>query len=150
MASILNNIRGKAFCSGKEFEAHVLLMTDLEYDAYLKEVQKLPKKEQKKWKRRNEKSDGSTSTIRFDGKGLYTHWLNCRVDVVSQTMMAEISSTRQVLPGLVTAHQLDNFQNSEALHNLMDQTLIQTHSGKHRPRNHPVRVPTRAGEPLRA
>ena len=145
MASIINNIRG---IRAKE-TTHVLLMTDYEYDFYLNEVQALSKKEQKQWKRRNEKTDGSTSTIRYDGKNLYTQWLNCRVEVKSQSMMAAIQQA-DVKPADVIKYQVDNFHDTDAMHSAIDQMQIDTHTGKHYPRNHPVRVPTRAGEPVRA
>ena len=145
MASIIKNCRG---IRAKEI-THVILMTDDEYNFYLNEVQALSKKEQKQWKRRNEKTDRSTSTIRFDGKNLYTQWLNCRVEVKSQSMMAAIQQA-DVKPADIIKHQFDNFQDTDALHNAMDQMQIETHTGKHNPRNHPVRVPTCAGEPVRA
>ena len=145
MASILNNSRG---IRAKEI-THVLLMTDYEYDFYLNEVQALSKKEQKQWKRRNENTDGSTSTIRFDGKNLYTQWLNCRVEVKSQSMMAAIQQ-EEVKPAEIIKHQFDNFQDTDAMHRAIDQMQIETHTGKHTPKNHPVRVPVRAGEPVRA
>ena len=110
MASILKNSRG---IRAKE-TAHVLLMTDDEYHFYLDEVQALSKKKQKHWKRQNEKTDGSTSTIRFDGKNLYSQWLNCRVEVKSQSMMVAI---QQAKPTDIIKHQFDNFQDNDALHN---------------------------------
>ena len=75
MASILNAGRG---IRAKE-QINLILVTDEEYASYLDSVRSLPKKEQKKWKRQNEKTDGSTSTIRFDGQGFYAQWLNSRV-----------------------------------------------------------------------
>ena len=146
MASIIKAGRG---IRAKE-QTHVILMIDVEYESYLNEVRALSKKDQKKWKKHNEKTDGSTSTIRFDGKNLYTQWLNSHVDVVSQSMMTDIQKEREGQSQLVTKIQLEDYQNTENVHAYMDQMLIETHTGKHTSRNHPIRVPTSAGEPVRA
>ena len=59
MASVLDACRGVRSKDTTQFIA----MPDNEYAFYLNEVRSLPKKQQRKWKRHNEKTDGSTSTI---------------------------------------------------------------------------------------
>ena len=63
MASALNICCG----SRAQEQLNMILMTDEEYASYLNDVRSLSKKEQKKWKRQNDKTDGSISTIHFDG-----------------------------------------------------------------------------------
>ena len=69
MASVLDPCRG---VRAKE-STQLIMMPDDEYARYLDEVRRLPKKQQRKWKRRNEKTDGSTSTIRFGGQEFYIY-----------------------------------------------------------------------------
>ena len=65
MASVLDGIR-----ENKKFDwTSLIAMPDGEYAAYLAEVRSLKPKQQKKGKRRNVNTDGSTQTIRFHGPG---------------------------------------------------------------------------------
>ena len=153
MASILDRCRGISDAKRgiRVIErSHRLMMSDPEYNSYLNEVQALSKKDQKKWKRKNVKSDGSVSIIRFNGKGLYTQWLNLHVDVISQTMLEDLTRERENHPQNVTLVETDSWRNTEALYEDFGQRLIESHTGNHTCRNHPVRVPTNAGEPVRA
>ena len=145
MATVLDACRG---ARTKEWIRY-LMMTDDEYTLYLDEVRRLPKKEQRKWKRQNEKTDGSTTTIRFDGKEFYTQWLNQRVVVKSQSMIAELQREHDAHPGSITTVQLQNYQDDDVYHAGMDRMLVETHTGNHTARNHFVGVPTKPGEPVR-
>ena len=145
MASILNAGRG---IRAKE-QINMILVTDEEYASYLDSVRSLPKKEQKKWKRQNEKTDGSTSTIRFDGQGFYAQWLNSRVEVKSQSMIASLTKEHDAHKGHISKVQIEDFQDTQAVHSAIDQMLVDTHTGKHTSRNHPIAVPTKPGQPVR-
>ena len=69
----------------------------------------------------------------------------------SQSMIAEISKEiQQRLGQHWMGVQVDDVQNTGALHAATDQMQNATHTGNHTSRNNPVRVPTRAGEPTRA
>ena len=149
MATVLDACRG---LRSKE-RIQTMQMTDSEYACYLDEVRRLPKKEQRKWKRRNEKTDGSTSTIRFDGKGFYTQWLNQRVPVLSQSMTAELRKEHDAERGCISKCQIEGYLSHEVddttYHAGMDRMMAETHTGNHTARNHPVAVPTKPGEPVR-
>ena len=90
MARVLNICRGIR----AQEQLNMILMTDEEYASYLNDVRSLSKKEQKKWKRQNDKTDGSISTIRFDGQNLYAQWLNHRAEVKSQSMIVDAIKKR--------------------------------------------------------
>ena len=77
MASILDKIRGHKTNNLQR----VTGIPDDGYTPYLAEVQRLPLKQQKKWKRCIEQTDGSVHTIRYDGEEFYVRWLNQRVCV---------------------------------------------------------------------
>ena len=147
MASVLDGIRGK---KAKEV-VNIIAMPDDEYSLYLAEVQSLKPKQQKTWKRRNVKTDGSTQTVRYDGKGFYTQWLSQRVAVESVSRIAELEREQQSR-GLLHAFgcQVADYRDVATYHASMDQMQIETRTGNHHPRNHPFRVPTRASEPVRA
>ena len=89
----------------------MILMTDEEYASYLNDVRSLSKKEQKKWKRQNDKTDGSISTIRFDGQNLYAQWLNRRVEVKSQSMIVDTIKERK-REGYISKVQIEDFQDT--------------------------------------
>ena len=144
MASVLNICRGIR----AQEQLNMILMTDEEYASYLNDVRSLSKKEQKKWKRQNDKTDGSISTIRFDGQNLYAQWLNRRVEVKSQSMIVDTIKERK-REGYISKVQIEDFQDTEAVHAAMDQMLVDTHTGNHTSRNRQVRVPTRPGQPVR-
>ena len=147
MGSILDEIRGVKTLDLQ----HMLAMPDDEYAAYLAEVRSLKPKKQKLWKRRNVKTDGSTKTIRYDGKGFYTQWLNQRVVVESCSMIAEHEReirSRGPMHGF-SAQGIRNYQDRDVYHAYMNQTQVDTHTGNHHPRNHRAGVPTKAGEPVR-
>ena len=146
MGSILDDIRGKKILDLQ----HMLAMPDDEYAAYLAEVRSLKPKKQKLWKRRNVMTDGSTKTIRYDGNGFYAQWLNQRVAVYSVSMVAELEReqlSRGPLHGF--GAQGNNYRDPVSYHADMNVRQAATHTGNHQPRNHPIRVPTRAGEPVR-
>ena len=146
MASVLDGIR-----ENKKLDwANLIAMPDGEYAAYLAEVRSLKPKKQKQWKRHNVKTDGSTQTIRYDGQGFYTQWLNRRVDVKSCSMIAEVER-EQTSRGTRHAFgcQSIRYQYPHAFHAEMDRMQAETHTGNHQPRNHPTRVPTQSGEPVR-
>ncbi len=149
MASVLDEIRGK---KAKEV-MHFLAMPDDDYALYLAEVRSLKPKQQKYWKRRNEKTDGSTQTIRYDGQGFYTQWLNQRVAVHSVSRIAELER-EELSRGPLHAcfRQVADLDISDVAtyHSEMDRMQTETRTGNHQPRSHPIRVPTRAGEPVRA
>jgi len=145
MASVLDPCRG---VRAKE-STQLIMMPDDEYARYLDEVRRLPKKQQRKWKRHNEKTDGSTSTIRFDGQEFYTRWLNQRVVMKSQSMIAELQREHDARPGSITTVQLQNYQDDDVYHAGMDRMLVETHTGNHTARNHFVGVPTKPGEAVR-
>ena len=145
MASMLDASRGIRV---KE-QINMILVTDEEYMSYLDSVRSLPKNEQKKWKRQNEKTDGSTSTIRFDGQSFYAQWLNSRVEVKSQSMIADMVKECDASKGYISKVQIGDFQDTRAVHAAMDQMLVGTHTGKHTSRNHPIAVPTKPGQPVR-
>ena len=144
MASVLNICRS---IQAQE-QLNMILMTDEEYASYLNDVRSLSKKEQKKWKRQNDKTDGSISAIRFDGQNLYAQWLNRRVEVKSQSMIVDTIKERK-REGYISKVQIEDFQDTEAVHAAMDQMLVDTHTGNHTSRNRQVRVPTRPGQPVR-
>ena len=144
MASVLNICRG---IQAQE-QLNMILMTDEEYASYLNDVRSLSKKEQKKWKRQNDKTDGSISTIRFDGHNLYAQWLNRRVEVKSQSMIVDTIKER-TREGYISKVQIKDFRDTGAVHAAMDQMLVGTHTGNHTSRNRQVRVPTRPGQPVR-
>ena len=127
----------------------LIQMTDSEYAHYLDEVRRLPKKEQRKWKRQNEKTDGSMSTIRFDGKGFYTQWLNQRVPVMSQSMTAELRREHDAERGCASRCQFEGCRDDAAYHAGMDRMLAETYTGNHTAKKHPIAVPTKPGEPVR-
>ena len=143
MASVLNRCRGVQ-AKNKE---HRIAMPDDEFAVYLSEVQGMRPKGQRRWKRRNEKSDGSTQTIRYDGEGFYTQWLNQRVRVLSVSQITELA--RGLGERELMTCQVDDYMDERVYHNAMDQMIRETHTGNHRPRNHPVAIPTTAGEPVR-
>ena len=146
MGSILDDIRGEKILDLQ----HMLAMPDDEYAAYLAEVRSLKPKKQKLWKRWNEMTDGSTKTIRYDGNGFYTQWLNQRVAVYSVSMVAEREReqlSRGPLHGF--GAQGNNYRDPVSYHADMDRMQDETHTGKHHSRNHRIGVPTRAGEPVR-
>ena len=147
MASVLDGIRGIRF----QELTHMIVMPDDEYAAYLTEVQRLSPKGQKKWKRHNVKSDGSTQTIRYDKSGtFFTRWLNERVSVKSVSMIAELECVQKSCPGLHGfVCQSNRYKDTPSYHTDLDRMQADSHTGKHRPRNHPISVPTRAGEPVR-
>ena len=105
MASVLDPCRG---VRAKE-STQLIMMPDDEYARYLDEVRRLPKKQQRKWKRHNEKTDGSTSTIRFDGQEFYTRWLNQRVVLKSQSTIAELQRGHDARPGCVSAIRIEDY-----------------------------------------
>ena len=154
MAIVLDGIRGMAT---KEL-THIIGMPDEEYAFYQAEVKRLPLNQQMKWKRRNEKSDGSTQTTRYDGPEFYTRWLNQRVSVKSVSMIAELERFQRARPslhGLICKGNCqcdlrrDGVPVADAWHAEIDRLHTETRTGNHQPRNHPTRVPTRAGEPVR-
>ena len=148
MASVLDPGRGKK-CEGES--THFIAMPDDEYAVYLAEVRRLKPKQQKTWKRRNVKTDGSTQTIRYDGQGFYTQWLNKRVSVEPVSMNAEREQEQRSRgPQHGFFCQVANDQDVATYHAEMDQMQIETRTGNHQPRSHPIRVPTRASEPVRA
>ena len=51
--------------------------------------------------------------------------------------------------GCVSKVQIEDFQDTEAVHAAMEQMLVDTHTGNHTSRNRQVRVPTRPGQPVR-
>ena len=147
MDSILNEIRGEKTLDLQ----HFIAMPDDEYAAYLAEVRSLKPKKQKLWKRWNEMTDGSTKTIRYDGNGFYTQWLNQRVAVKSVSMIAELEReqlSRGPLHGF-SCQGIQNYQDRSVYHTEMNVRQVATHTGNHQPRNHPIRVPTSVGEPVR-
>ena len=147
MASVLDGIRGKK----SKVWTHVMAMPDDEYALYLAEVQRLKPKKWPQWKHRHVKTDGSTQTIRYDGQGFYTQWLNQRVAVESVSRIAELE--REQLPrGPLHAYgcQMADLSDVATYHSEMERMQIETRTGNHQPRSHPIRVPTRAGEPVRA
>ena len=146
MATVLDGIRGLNILH----LTHMIAMPDDEYAAYLAEVRCLKPKKQKLWKRQNVKTDGSTQTIRFDGEGFYTQWLNQRVAVKSVSMIAELER-EQRLRGPLHGFGIQgiNYKDRAAYHADMDRMQDETHTGKHHPRNHRIGVPTKAGEPVR-
>ncbi len=147
MASILNPMRG--IKAKKKTQA--LAMTDKEYDYYLAEVTALSKKDQNKWKRRNELTDGSIVTIRFAHGQFYANWLNQRVILYS---LSEIRKVQEEIRRGESEHDgfgLISGVSNDVLeyHSLMDRVQAESSTGNHGPRNHPVRIPTQAGEPVR-
>ena len=146
MASVLNGLRGLKY---REL-THVLAMPDDEYAAYLAEVQSLKPKKPTLWKRQNVKTDGSTQTVRYDEQGFYTRWLNQRVDMKSVSMIAELEReqrSRGPLHGF--GCQSIAYEAPTMYHSDMDRMQVQTHTGNHNLRNHPIHVPTNPGESVR-
>ena len=146
MASILNRMRGvKA-----KTVTQSMAMPDAEYAAYLADVTSLPRKEQKKWKRHNELTDGTTVTVRFDGE-FYTNWLNQRVVMYPISKVHEMKAA--ILRGKSKEHDGMMIQTDATdpleLHTFMDHAQADSATGNHGPRNHSIAVPTRAGEPVR-
>ena len=83
---------------------------------------------------KNVKTDGSSQTIRFDGEGFYTQWLNQRVAVKSVSMIAELeretlSHTGPELHGF-GAQGID-YRNPASYHASMDRMQDETHTGNH-------------------
>ena len=145
MASVLDGCRGVR----SKDTTQLIAMPDDEYAFYLNEVLALPKKQQRKWKRQNEKTDGSTSTIRFDGQEFYTQWLNQRVLLKSQSMVAKLRMEHDAQPRCASFSEIENFQDNDVYHAEMDRKQVETHTGNHTSRNHQISVPTRSGEPVR-
>ena len=146
MANILDGIRGQKILDLTQ----VIAMPDDEYAIYLADVLSLKPKKQKQWKRQNVMTDGSMKTIRYDGQGFYTQWLNQRVDVKSVSMITKLEReirSRGPLHGF--GGQGNNYRDPVSYHADMDRMQDETHTGKHHSSNHPIRVPTRAGEPVR-
>ena len=148
MATVLDGIRGLNILH----LTHMIAMPDDEYATYLAEVRGLKPKKQKLWKRRNVKTDGSTQTIRFDGEGFYTQWLNQHVAVKSVSMITELEREVQSHTGFELhgfGAQGINYRNPASYHASMDRMQDETHTGNHQPRNHRIHVRTKAGEPVR-
>ena len=145
MASVLDACRGVR----SKDTTQLIAMPDDEYAFYLNEVGSLPKKRQRKWKRHNEKTDGSTSTIRFDGQEFYTQWLNQRVLLKSQSMVAKLRMEHDAQPRCASFSEIEDFQDNDVYHAEMDRKKVETHTGNHTARNHPISVRTGAGQPVR-
>ena len=142
MASVLDGCRGVR----SKVTTQLIVMPDDEYAFYLNEVLALPQKQQRKWKRQNEKTDGSTSTIRFDGQEFYTQWLNQRGLLKSQSMVAKLRMEHDAQPRCASFSEIENFQD---IHAEMDRMQVETHTGNHTARHHPISAPTGAGQPVR-
>ena len=113
-------------------------------------------KEQKKWKRRNELTDGSMVLLHFGPSGepgaqFYVNWLNQRVVMYPVSKVHEMKAA--ILRGKSKEHDGMMIQTDATdpleLHTFMDHAQADSATGNHGPRNHSIAVPTRAGEPVR-
>ena len=81
----------------------------------------------------------------------YTRWLNERVSVKPVSMIAELERVQTSCPGLHGfVRQNNRYKDTPTYHAEIDRMQAESHTGNHRPRNHPISIPTRAGEPVRS
>ena len=144
MASVLDRLRAHEARTGHRLPVdQAQALPDEEFDRYIREVTALPKRKQKGWKARTERTDGTVSTIRFDGTELYGQWLNQRVRVISAS---EFHGGLKLPAGTEHVREMEGIcpRDWDAR---MDAALAASYTGKHTGRNHFIPVPTRAGEP---
>ena len=144
MASVLDAFRGR---DRKKHTFLTAAVPDEVYQSWIDELESLPLKQRRKWKTKVDRSDGSTQTIRFEKKGFYAYYLNQRIVCASVSQCNELREAN-----LMSTHvQYEQMFSMDyrSFCDFHDEQMAAAQTGNHQPRNHAVRVPTRAGEPVR-
>ena len=143
MASVLDAFPGY---TNKDF-VFMSAVPDECYANWVAKIESLKPKDRKQWKCSVERSDGSTQTVRFEKDGFYSHYLNQRIRVIS---VSGSNRLREEKPTTTHLQFEETFQmDRESFFHFHDEQMAAAHTGNHRPRNHRIGVPTRAGEPVR-
>ena len=124
-----------------------IAIPDDAFAEFCTQIEKLKPKDRKKWKGYMQRSDASFQTVRFEEKGFYANYLNQRLRVIPASSYQRL---REARPGKVHIQFEEtltmDFNSFYAFH---DGQMAAAHTGNHRPRNHRIGVPTKAGEPVR-
>ena len=117
--------------SKKLYDKPALVLEDT-YDRLFISYRNTPKKEQKKWKHGLRAIDGSVVNVYYEGGLFKFHYKGLVYAVIGDE-----SAQRMGL----------GFEHSGR--GVFWDTVEQNATGNHKPRNHPVKVPTKPSEPVR-
>ena len=143
MASVIDGFRGYQY----EDVVFMNAVPDESFAEWVTEIESLKPKDRKKWKCRLDRTDGSAQTVRFEKDGFYSNYLNQRIRVIT---VSEANRLLEKEPTNTHLQYEEAFQmNYNSWCDFHDEQMRASHTGNHQPRNHAIRVPTRAGEPVR-
>jgi hypothetical protein len=131
----------------------VAFFPDVEYYDFRREVEALPLRKQVKWHRTIQDNNGVLHRVRFlQGELVFTEGSQLlTMKPLGETKLNVVefpySITEEEFRRLNTAQERGgNLACREEIHHLIDEAA----TGNHRSKPHKVRVPTKAGEPVRS
>ena len=142
MTTPLQQARQAASAHGADL-LYITPARDNVWDKMLEDFQKA--KKPSKWKYRMRSIKGNFQSVRYENGQFVHNEDNCLKVVMSVSMLEELRSQENVhffaRRELPTASDFAEGEYNELLNEFL--------TGNHQPRNHPVRVPTAAGQPVR-
>ena len=126
--------------------ANLSAVPDETYALWVNEIDSISPKQRKRLKFKLEMGDGCLQTVRFEGDGFYSYYLNRRIKCISAS---EGNLLRALKPDTTVQHEEVFHLDEESWCDFVDGQIEATHTGNHQPRNHRISIPTRAGEPVR-